>query len=121
MNYKYFPFAGKEQMISCLHCGAYCINGKESDVVHFSDCKENGMQISGQENLDKEFKLIVVRPTDKAVLFTSEKAPLDKFWLPRSQITMLDSKGHKIIHVGEGMEVTVQVPAWLAERREIIT
>jgi len=68
---------------------------------------------------DMEFNLIVVRVSAKAILFTSKKDPLDKFWLPKSQITLV-KRDRPIEFVGEGEEVLVQLPRWLAEAKEIL-
>lgn len=68
---------------------------------------------------DTEFSLIVIRCTAKAILFTSDKNKLESFWLPKSQITMLkDDK--EVKQVLSGDVVTVQLPRWLAEAREIV-
>jgi len=68
---------------------------------------------------DIEFPATVVAATPRAIVVTTDRDPLTRHWLPKSQVTVL--VGDKETKApAEGERVTVQCPKWLAERREIV-
>lgn len=61
-----------------------------------------------------EFQGALIRKTDKAILLHIDGAPEEKMWLPLSQI-YISSDAEE-----EGKEVTVEMPQWLAKKKELI-
>lgn len=70
-----------------------------------------------EDKIKSRFKLYLFANTEKAVLvgkLPESKVLNEAFWLPKSQIDLIDEK-----HNGWDNVATIDIPQWLAERHEI--